>query len=312
MRLTRLSVLAALAGGALACSDNTVGLETFDPGPRDLVVPATVTVAQDDSMLIQVDVVRQGTTDVILSNSGTVFEPEDPDVAAVGRVDSGELYVYGIMPGTTEMTVNYFGTTTTMTVTVTADPTASLNITPSTLNLFVGEDTLVNITGTLASGRALTAGRATFDYVTEGDTSMVSFADAVLMPVVDSNNDTTMVLRAAISPLAPGDVTLTLTSDEMTQDLTIHVSLRPVATVTLDPDGAVMKVADTRTLTPTISAANGEELNTEGRTSAWTSSNTNVATVDEDGVVTAVGAGSATITFTVDGQAGTSEILVTN
>ncbi|PYP60661.1 MAG: hypothetical protein DMD40_00070, partial [Gemmatimonadetes bacterium] len=47
-----------------------------------------------------------------------------------------------------------------------------------------------------------------------------------------------------------------------------------------------------------------------GRVVIWSSSNASVATVNDSGLVTAVAAGSATITATSDGKSGTSAITV--
>ena len=63
-----------------------------------------------------------------------------------------------------------------------------------------------------------------------------------------------------------------------------------VTSVTLDKTSASMTVGDTVTLTATVAPDNATN-----KTVTWTSSNKAVATVDQNGVVTAVGAGSATI-----------------
>lgn len=64
-----------------------------------------------------------------------------------------------------------------------------------------------------------------------------------------------------------------------------------VTSVTLAPESASIAVGSTVMLTPTVVASVGAD-----KTVQFTSSNTKVATVDNFGVVTGVGAGSATIT----------------
>jgi len=74
--------------------------------------------------------------------------------------------------------------------------------------------------------------------------------------------------------------------------------------ITLRPTEAVLGVGDRLTLAATVHP----ETNS---VASWTSSTPGVATVDANGVVTAVSAGTATVTATTaDGEEATSEILV--
>lgn len=75
-------------------------------------------------------------------------------------------------------------------------------------------------------------------------------------------------------------------------DKLIHVS-----SVSLNKDSITLKRDSKQTLTATVSPSNATN-----KKLTWKSSNTNIAKVDDNGVVTAVGKGSATITVTtVDG-----------
>ncbi|HVH69064.1 MAG TPA: Ig-like domain-containing protein [Gemmatimonadales bacterium] len=82
----------------------------------------------------------------------------------------------------------------------------------------------------------------------------------------------------------------------------------PVASVTVTPATATVAVGATVQLTATPKDANGNPLT--GRAVTWSSSNTSVATVDGNGLVTGVTAGSATITATSEGQSGSAGITV--
>jgi uncharacterized protein YjdB len=96
--------------------------------------------------------------------------------------------------------------------------------------------------------------------------------------------------------------------DEVADTVDVTVSLRPVETVVVRPDPVAAIVGQTVQYSATLTAANDEVLS--DRDIEWSSSNTAVATVDEDGLVTAVGAGSATITATSEGKSGTARIAV--
>ncbi len=82
----------------------------------------------------------------------------------------------------------------------------------------------------------------------------------------------------------------------------------PVTGVTLNLHRTNLKVGGSVTLIPTIAPDNATN-----QTVAWATSDENVATVDEDGVVTAVAEGTATITvMTLDGRhTATCELTVT-
>ena len=83
----------------------------------------------------------------------------------------------------------------------------------------------------------------------------------------------------------------------------------PVASVSVTPATATVPVGQTLQLSATPQDANGSPLS--GRTIAWSSDNTTVATVSASGLVTAKVAGSAKITATSEGQSGTSSLTVT-
>ncbi|HJQ10592.1 MAG TPA: Ig-like domain-containing protein [Gemmatimonadaceae bacterium] len=83
----------------------------------------------------------------------------------------------------------------------------------------------------------------------------------------------------------------------------------PVASVAVTPATASIQTSGTVQLSAVTRDANNNLLT--GRLVSWTSSATGVATVSSSGLVTAVAAGSATITASSEGQQGTSAITVT-
>ena len=73
----------------------------------------------------------------------------------------------------------------------------------------------------------------------------------------------------------------------------------PVTQITLDTTTASLEVGKTTTLTATVEPSDATDTRV-----TWTSSDTSVATVAPDGTVTAVKAGTATITATAEGDTG--------
>ena len=82
----------------------------------------------------------------------------------------------------------------------------------------------------------------------------------------------------------------------------------PVASVMVTPSTATLSVGQTVQLTATTKDANGNVLT--GRVVTWASGTTAVATVSSTGLVTGVGAGSATITATSEIPNGTATVTV--
>src|SRR5207248_2132956 len=82
----------------------------------------------------------------------------------------------------------------------------------------------------------------------------------------------------------------------------------PVASVTVTPPSASLTVGSAQQLTATPKDANGGALS--GRPVSWTSGNPAVASVDNNGLVSAVAAGSTAITATSEGKSGQAQVTV--
>jgi hypothetical protein len=83
-----------------------------------------------------------------------------------------------------------------------------------------------------------------------------------------------------------------------------------VSTVVVAPTTASIAVGATLGLSATVKDSQGNVLT--GRNINWSTSNAGVAIVDASGMVTAVAAGSATITATCAGKSGSSSVTVTS
>ena len=88
----------------------------------------------------------------------------------------------------------------------------------------------------------------------------------------------------------------------------IMVEHPPVARVVVAPEMAALLVGQTLALTAGALDAAGDPV--PGATVVWSSSDPAVASVSTAGLVTAVGAGSATVTATSQGRSGTAQVTV--
>jgi uncharacterized protein YjdB len=101
----------------------------------------------------------------------------------------------------------------------------------------------------------------------------------------------------------------TVTVDDWEGGTLVPAAPPSVATVTVNPSSASIVTGTTQQLTATTTDSSNSVLT--GRTVTWASSNTVSATVDANGLVTAVATGTATITATSEGKSGTATITVT-
>ncbi len=150
----------------------------------------------------------------------------------------------------------------------------------------------------------------------EGDsqtlTATISPSNAENQKVLwsSSNSSVATVKEGVVTAIKPGSATITVKSDDggkiATCEVTVNAKVYPVTSIALDRTSHEMTEGDEFTLTATINPSNATNKNV-----SWKSSNTSVATVS-NGKVTAVKAGSATITVTTEdgGKTATCEVTV--
>ncbi len=120
----------------------------------------------------------------------------------------------------------------------------------------------------------------------------------------------TVNAAGVVTAVATGTVTITATVDGITGAAAVTVTPVPVAAVAVTPSSASLRVGGTVTLAATARDSAGGTL--AGRPVTWSSSAPSVATVSMAGLVTAVAAGTATLSATVEGIAGTAALTVTS
>ena len=107
----------------------------------------------------------------------------------------------------------------------------------------------------------------------------------------------------------PADYAERVTSDKgyalKLKDGILYLTYTSVTGVTLDKTTADLTIGDTMTLTATV-----EPDNASGKTVSWETNAPGVAGVDENGVVTAVGSGTAVITASIEGKKATCTVTV--
>ena len=120
----------------------------------------------------------------------------------------------------------------------------------------------------------------------------------------------TVSSNGRVTAVKEGNVTITasVAGTAVSDTAAVTVKNADPTSLSLDPDSTKLLVGTTATLTPSYEPAN---VNASLVNLIWNSSDENVATVDSDGVVTAVGRGTATITATVKGTSVKATATVT-
>ena len=119
-----------------------------------------------------------------------------------------------------------------------------------------------------------------------------------------SNASVATVKDGVVTALKIGTATITAKAGDKTATCAITVEATPVTSITLDKTTATLEEKETLTLKATVAPDDATD-----KTVTWTSSNASVATV-KDGVVTAVKAGTATITAKAGEKTATCAVTV--
>ena len=140
-------------------------------------------------------------------------------------------------------------------------------------------------------------------------TATMSSSSNVAPPTVTwtSSNTAVAIVDANGKVTAKGAGTATITAKAGEKSATCMVTVKTVFinNISLNPNSAVMSKNETLTLSATITPSN-----TTDKTVTWSSSNSAIASVDNNGKVTAKSAGAATITAKVGGKTATCEVNI--
>ena len=137
-----------------------------------------------------------------------------------------------------------------------------------------------------------------------------SGVDILTVPVIWSTSDVsiaTVTPAGVLTGIKVGTVTITGTAGDKSASVTINVKLVPVRSVTVTLKASLL-VGETSAAAAVSVDAQGNAL--VGRTIAWGSRNSAVATVSNTGLVTGVSVGTTTIDAVVDGVIGSATVAV--
>jgi uncharacterized protein YjdB len=119
----------------------------------------------------------------------------------------------------------------------------------------------------------------------------------------------TVTAEGGVIGVAVGSASISATSDGKTASAQITVTPEAAATIVVSPNALILRRTNTRQLTATARNSTGAVVS--GRTVRWASSNSAIASVDQNGTVTAMAPGQAVINAEIDQTVGSASVIVT-
>ena len=260
-----------------------------NPGYLSTLTPLTGIVLDQDSIVLEVGKSRTLKVSLVPENAlstGIVWRSSDTSVATV---EESGIYQNGLVKavgtGTAIITAKTDdGEKTAACIVTVIQPVTGVAIDKTVLSLVVGESETLN--------------------------AEVAPADASNKNVTWSSSDTSVAtvdqsgqVRAAGAGTAA--ITVKTEDGEKTASCSVTV-IQPVTGVSINPSAITLGIGESSELTATVMPADAANKNV-----TWTSSDTTVAAVSENGTITANKAGTATITVKTNDGGKTDTCLVT-
>ena len=264
------AVITAAAGGKSATCEVTV---------RKKVIPVTaVSISRTSLQLIkgQSESLTATVSPADATDKTVTWSSSDATVVSVDQ--TGKVNALNGGAATVTASAGEYSATCRVTVTV---PVTGISLDRTALNLDAGQ------TATLAA--------------------TVSPADATDKTVTWSSSDATVVSvdqTGKVTALKGGAATVTASAGEYSATCRVTVTV-PVTGISLDRTALSLEATQTTTLVATVSPSDATD-----KSVTWSSSNASVATVGQDGLVTAVREGTAVITAAAGGKSATCNVTV--
>ena len=279
--LTTNAVCAACIVAATSCKNDS--LEPAGGSVASVVItPPTATVSVGANVSLTAEALDA--SGKALPGVKIVWATADSKIATV----SGSGGVTGVGAGLVHIAASAVGKSAIAEITVVPTPVATVRLSPGNRDLLVGQTAQLSAQTLDAQGNVLTARPVTF-----------STSNATVATVSNAG---------LVTALAPGSAIITAASEGKTASSSITVSSVPVSSVVVTPSGSDVVVGQTTQLKAEPRDGSGQPL--VGRAVSWSTSAPNVASVSSTGLVTAIAPGSATISATSEGKAGTATINV--
>lgn len=281
--LVLVSSCLALSLGACSTGSNNGGSGSNPVLASLSISPGTATVNIGATQ--QFTATAKDTTGAVMSGVTFSWNTSNSSSATVNA--SG--LVTGVAPGTANITVTAGSITSPAAiVTVPTPPVASITLNPTSANMVAGDTEQFTATAKDSNGNTL---------------SGVTFTWA-------SSNTSAATVNSSglVTAVAAGSANITAASGGITSSpAAVTVNPPPTASVTIGPASPTINVGATQQFTATAKDLKGNPIS--GATFTWSSSDTAVATIDNNGLATGLKAGSSNITATSGGVTSSADVL---
>jgi uncharacterized protein YjdB len=253
---------------------------TISPGAvsKVTVEPSSISMVNGDVQHVSATAVDASGT--VLSERTAIWSSDNTQVVTVF---AGEVSAVG--RGSARITATVDGISGSAAVTVANAPVASVVVAPASV----------------VAGAKVQLG------ATVRDTRGVVVTDRVVTWSMPANNGVASINGSTgeVTGLAAGTVLATATSEGKSGSATVTVTAAPVKSVTVAPSSPSVDVGKTQPFSATVIDVNDNPVT--NRPVTWSSSNTQVATIDANsGLATVLAAGTTTITATAGGVSGST------
>ena len=253
-------------GGLKATSSITVTAATVNV--------AGISLSSNSETLRVGETIQLGTT-IIPSDATDCSVSWSSSNVAVATVNNGLVTAVNIGTATVTVTTNDGDYSDTALINVEKTPVTSVNLNTSSETLHVNDT--VQLTATVIPSDAT-------------DASVSWSSDNTSAATVNSNG--------FVTAKGIGSATITVTTNDQNKKASIIITVEaiPVTGISLSHDNATLEVDKTLKLTATVLPSDATDQSV-----TWSTSNSSVASVTDNGLVTANAAGSAIITAKADG-----------
>ncbi|HET6818277.1 MAG TPA: Ig-like domain-containing protein [Mycobacteriales bacterium] len=277
------SVIGASYGGSADSATLTVN----PPALRSVTVsPGAASVAKGDSQTFSVTGHYSDGTSAPVT-TGITWSVGTPSVASLTSAGVAT----GVGVGSSTVTATVGGSSDSATLTVTAAELRGIAIDQASPTVNKGQDVALTATGTYS------------DSTTRDVTASVSWA---------SGNEAVATVDSAgsVHGVSEGQATITASANGLSGQVTVTVDPAVVTGLHVSPASGSVPLGETAQLAATATMSDGTQPDVTGA-AEWSSSDTGVATVNSNGLVTTVSTGTAQITATYGGAIDAVVVTVT-